>query len=377
MKLPFWEEGKSSGTILGTALDSVFSELCDRKQAVLLATPYLHYESRFLAWEGRELKLRATMSRDAVKHALAPHPLRLRFDWALTFFSGPTRVLRYVQEEERRYLWLEPPNHLVVDEPRRALRLDRVGRSSGALGSEDGTLLKVTLENLSALGAGVFCLESIPPEKFQTGRTLDLSLSLEAGPAIRCRAKIRHGSGQSLGLDFQPALAGQDLENLLEWLAPKHTAARRRWENRAELRARAEQLARPRSLPLGVLLVSTREDLKAQVASALEEALPFRVRGPGHGALQRGHDRFAPAAARGCPHRRHGRALSPADPAGGGPCPCPGGGAGQQRGCSRGQAPRRGAEGHQLPGVESPPGGILPEVAAGPHPEPRERRLGP
>jgi hypothetical protein len=277
VKLPFREEGKPSRTILGAALEEVFDELCDRKQAVLLATPYLHCESRFLERAGPELRVRATMSRDAVKHALAQHPLRLRFGWALTFFSGPTRILRYVQDEDRRYLRIELPPSLVVDEQRQSLRIDRVGRSSGALGSEDGTLLRISLENLSARGAGVFCLEAIPPGKFPTGRTLDLSLSLEGGPVLRCRAKLCHGSGQSLGLAFQPPLDGRDLQRVLEWLWPKEEEARRHWENRAELRARAEQLARPKVSPSGVLLLSSRAGLAAQVASALEELLPLRV----------------------------------------------------------------------------------------------------
>jgi len=280
LKRFFHEEGKPAGTIQGAALQDVLDELCDRKQTVLLATPYLHYESRFLEREGRELKVRATMSRDAVKHALAQHPVRLRFEWALTFFSGATRILRYVQEEDKRHLRIELPSELVVDEPRRALRIDRVSRISGALGSGDGTLLKVTLENLSPLGAGVFSLEAIPTEKFQTGRPLDLSLSLEAGFPFRSSAKICHGSGQSLGLVFQPPLAGRELEKLTEWLAPKTAEARKRWENRAELRARAEQLARPRALPQGVLLLSARPELALQVAAVLEETLPFRSVAP-------------------------------------------------------------------------------------------------
>ena len=154
MKRPFWEQAKPSGDILGAALEDVITELCDRKQLVLLATPYLHFESRFLERVGAELKIRATMSRDAVKHVLGPNPARLRFPWALSFYSGPTRILGYVQEENRRYLKIEMPDHLVLDEQRRALRISRVGHSSGALGSEDGTILRVSLENARSEEAG-------------------------------------------------------------------------------------------------------------------------------------------------------------------------------------------------------------------------------
>lgn len=280
MKLPFWEEPKPSGAILGPAVESVIDELCDRRQVVLLATPYLHYESRCLERVGAEIKVRATMSRDAVKHALGQHPLRLRFDWALSFYSGPTRVLDYIQDENRRFLKIALPSHLVVDEQRRALRVDRVGHSSGALGSEDGTILRVSLENVSPLGAGVFCLESIPAEKFQTGRPLDLSLTLEDGFTLMCRARICHSEGQNLGLQFQPPLAGRDLQRLSEWLAPKETEAHRRWENRAELRAKAEQSAGPKPPPNGVLLLSSSPELMTEVSTALEGSLPLRIVAP-------------------------------------------------------------------------------------------------
>ena len=280
MKRPFWEQAKPSGAILGPALEDVITELCDRKQLVLLATPYLHFESRFLERVGAELRIRATMSRDAVKHTLGQHPARLRFPWALSFYSGPTRVLEYEQEENRRCLRVEMPDHLALDELRHAFRVDRVGHSTGALGSEDGTILRVSLDNLSALGAGVFCMESIPAEKFQTGRSLDLSLSLDQGFVLMCRARICQSEGQNLGLVFHPPLAGHDLQRLQEWLAPRLEEARRRWENRAELKAKAEQLIKPKLPPNGVLLVSPNAELISQVASLLEDQQPVRSVAP-------------------------------------------------------------------------------------------------
>lgn len=276
MKFPFWDEAAPSGAIQGIALVDVVDELCDRKQPLLLSTPYVHYESRFLERSGQDLKIRATMNRDAVRHGLGQQPLRLRFAWALTFYSGPTRILEYVQEENRRFLRVEMPSHLDLDEQRRAFRVDRVGLSSGALGSADGTILKVSLENISTLGASVFCREPIPAGRFQTGRPLALSLSLENGFALTCGAKICHGNGQSFGLVFHPPLSGLDLQRLAEWIVPREEEARQRWANRAELRARAEQSAMPKAPPSGVLLLSSRTELKAEVAAALEGEQPVR-----------------------------------------------------------------------------------------------------
>lgn len=286
MKLPFWEEAKPPGAILGTALENVIQELCDRKQTVLVATPYLHYESRFLDREGQALVLRASMSREAVRHALGHHPLRLRFPWALSFYSGPTHILGYEQTDDRRCLKVAVPDHLVLDEQRRAFRVDRVGHSSGAIGDEDGTILRVRLENISTLGAAVFCLEPLRAGSFRTGRQVDLSLSLEQGVPLMASARICHSQGQSLGLAFHPPLGGSELQQLSDWLAPREKEALHRWENRAELRAKAELLARPKAAPSGVLLLSSDAALGAEVAAALEDLQPVRTIPPAMAPLK-------------------------------------------------------------------------------------------
>ncbi|HNX31804.1 MAG TPA: PilZ domain-containing protein [Holophaga sp.] len=277
MKLSFWEESRPSGAIQGTELEAVVDELCDRKQPLLLSTPYLHYESRFLERNGGQVKIRATMNRDAARHGLGQHPLRLRFAWALTFYSGPTRILDYIQEENQRFLVIDLPGQLILDEQRRAFRVDQVGHSSGALGSPDGTILKISLENISTLGASIFCIEAIPAERFQMGRPLALSLSLDKGFDFTCGAKIRHSDGQTLGLVFDPPLAGLPLQRLEEWIAPRKEEAFRRWQNRAELRARAERQVRPKAQPSGALLLSSRAELKAQITMVLEGELAVRT----------------------------------------------------------------------------------------------------
>jgi hypothetical protein len=277
VKLSFWEDPKARGALEGILRDEVLSELCTRRQSCLLATPYLSFDSRMMELLDGELRVRATMSRDAAKHALGQQPLKLRFPWGLAFYAGVTRVLGYEQGEQRRTLRLAIPERLEPDERRQAFRLERVGRCQGAVGSTAGDILRISLENLSTLGAGVFCMEPIPAEGFQTGRTLTLSLTLEKGPALRLEAKVCHGQGQYLGLKFEPRPSGETLKSIEDWLAPRIEEARRRWENRAELLARAEQAARPKLPPAGILLLSRDEPLGAQVTRALQDLHTVRV----------------------------------------------------------------------------------------------------
>ncbi len=280
MKLPFRESPRSPGALEGAHRDEVLAELCTRRQSCLLATPYLSFESRMMELAPDEICVRATMNREAAKHALGQRPFKLRFSWGLTFYSGTTQVLGYGQGEQRRILRLAIPPWLEPDDQRRAFRLDRVGRCLGALGSQEGHLVRLSLENISLQGAGVFCLEPIPLEGFQTGRRLSLALGLEQGPNLRFEARVCHGQGQYLGLRFDPPPGPETSGPLQEWMAPRIVDTQRRWENRAELRAHAEQAARPKLPSAGIGLLTRDQTLVTQLTQALEGLQPLRSAAP-------------------------------------------------------------------------------------------------
>jgi hypothetical protein len=263
-------------TLQEMALDEALGELCERKESLLLATPYFTFESRFIERAGPDLRVRATMSRNAVRHVLSQTTLRMLFPWNLTLFGGPTRILEYEEGTSTRTLRLSVPACLAKDDQRRSYRLELVGRSSGTLGSRELHLVKVALENINHLGIGVFCAEPLPPTGFQRGRTVDISLNLEQGPAFQATGRICHGNGQFLGLAFDPPLAGPGLEQLTAWLQPRLTEAQRVWNNRASLRTQAELSSRPKALPEGILLVCADAELQARVGAALGGVPPLR-----------------------------------------------------------------------------------------------------
>ena len=263
-------------SLQGAALDAALEELCDRKQTLYLATPYFAFESRFLERAGPDLEVRATMSRNVVRHALAKNPLRMRFPWNLTMFGGPTQILDFQERDKTRILRISVPPVLAPDEQRRAFRLERTGRSSAALGSRELHLVKCTLETISSLGIGVFCLEPLPPDGFRLGQALDLSLNLEQGPELKASGRIAHSDGQSLGLAFSPPLAGAVLEKLSGWLQPRIETVQRHWEDRANLRRQADRSTRPRHEPEGILLASGDPELQALVTAALEGVASMR-----------------------------------------------------------------------------------------------------
>ncbi|HNX93933.1 MAG TPA: PilZ domain-containing protein [Holophaga sp.] len=289
MKLPFFDAAPPAGAITGIARDAILDELCDRKHPLLLATTYLRFEARFLERHGEELRIRIALGRDAVKHTLQGPDLRMRFDWGLAFVGGSTRVLGYEQDEARRILRLQVPSALEPDEQRRHYRLERVGRSGGAIcgiAGADSAILRVTLENISISGASVFVLEPLAPDRYHTGQLLRLSLALEQGPTLELQGRLCHSEDQTLGFAFHPAPEGSVLEALSRWLEPRILDARRRWQNRAELRAQAEQAIQPKRPPEGVILITSSESLADQMASALNQLQPLRAMPPAMGPMK-------------------------------------------------------------------------------------------
>ena len=264
-------------TLQGAGLDAALTELCERRQGLFLATPYLSFESRFLERAGAAIRIRATMSHNVVRSTLSQPPLRLRVLWNLARYGGATRILEYETAGDTKTLLLAAPSVLAPDEQRRAYRLEQVGRSTGTLGSQELALVRVTLETINQWGIGVFCVDPLPPSGFQAGRMVRVALALEQGPAVQATARVCHASGPYLGLVFTPPLEGTALDALSPWLLPRLAEAQRLWKDRANLRVLMELAARPKAAPDGVLLVCGDGSFPPKVAAALgpQPALRF------------------------------------------------------------------------------------------------------
>lgn len=287
----FFDRPRPDGALEGPPRDAILEELCARRSPCLLATPYLSLETRLLAWSGDSLLARAPLSASSAKHVLGQQPLRLRLPWALSMVAGETTFLERIMAEDRPALRLALPPWLAPDERRSTFRVVRVGHCPGTLGSREGHLVRVRLEDLSALGAGVFPLEPLPAGAFLPGRSAQLALDLEEGPSLNLAVRVCHGEAQGLGLRIEPPPTGLPQAQLAAWLEPREAEARRRWEDRAQLRARAEAGARPRTPPQGVALLGGDPALAAQLSGALEDSQTLRTLVPAMAAWKEALER--------------------------------------------------------------------------------------
>lgn len=282
---PFRED-PPPGSLQGGAVQAVLSELAGRRDVGLLATPYLALEARLLALDEGTLKVRSALPPRTAERTLAEQPLRLRLPWKLSMLSGPVGWRGAGQDEASRWITLEPPPWLVVDELRTHPRADLVGRSTFTLTADDLTQMKGGLENLS-LGGALAYLREAPPAGLFHGRSYELSLQLEEGPEVKLRARAVHGDYQRIGLAFQGAPPAA-LALLEAWIRPRHAEALRRWENYRELRAQAEAAARARAAaaePEGILAIGS-PLFGVEVGEALEGVASVRVGPPAVASLK-------------------------------------------------------------------------------------------
>ena len=273
------------GALDGAALKAVLTELGERKEHALLATPYLSVESRVLEVGPEALKMLSPFPKETAQRTLGEHPLRLRVPWKLSMLAGPVFLNGFGQEDRRRWILLERPPWLIPDEQRAQPRCDLLGRSYFTITTEELFQFRGSLENLSLGGALVMLQEQPPPWVFSPGRVVELGLRLDQGPALKVNVRLGHGDFPRVGLAFQspsPELLGA----LDAWLKPRLAESLRRWENRRELRAQAEAAAKARAVANraeGILIIGS-QLMAEEVAEGME----------GLGALKVGPAAVAP-----------------------------------------------------------------------------------
>lgn len=266
------------------AILRILEEACARREILVLATPYLRFESSFVAVAGNELHALATMSREDALYGLRSPELRLRFPRDLGFFEGAVQLLGIEVQENRRVLRLSLPKTLKENDQRVAYRVERVGRVTATFSTPHPDLLAGTLVDLSTSGARLHAERDLREGELHPGDRIAVTIPLSEAIRIESGACVRHLRGRALGIAFSPALPEAVREPLSRWVFL------RREEDRERLARRLERGTPPfgsLEVPPGaILLVSSDPDLEAPLAQALEGLRPLRRLVPSAQALK-------------------------------------------------------------------------------------------
>jgi hypothetical protein len=252
----------------------LLAQACVRRELLILATPYLRFESSFVALEENELHVLATMSRDDAAFGLKTSDLKMRFPQGLGFFESSVQMLGLGLHDGRRTVRLSIPKSVQENDQRVAYRVERLGKVEVTFSTPKADIFTATLLDLSTSGARLHTHVDLPGGAMYAGDRILVSIPLNPDIRIQASAVVRHMRGRSVGLQYQPDLGAEVLEPLSRWVFLG------REEERERLARRLEQAVRPEppgnGIPeLSILLISADPDLERDLREALAGVRPL------------------------------------------------------------------------------------------------------
>lgn len=253
---------------------AVLRQACARRELLILATPYLRFESSFVAVLDGELHILATMSRDDALYGLRSSGLTLRFPHGLGFIEAAVEMRGLGLVEGRGTIRLSLPALLQENDQRGAFRVERVGRIQVTYSTPKGDLVQGVLVDISTKGARLHAPRDLDPALVAPGTPLLLSIPLAPDIQIEARAEVRHTGARSMGVVFRPGLAPEVEQPLSRWVFQRREAERERLAQRREMADR-EAPSAPGG-PRGILLVTSDPDLETSLAEFLTPVHPLQ-----------------------------------------------------------------------------------------------------
>lgn len=252
----------------------LLAQACVRRELLILATPYLRFESSFVALQENELHVLATMSRDDAAFGLKTSDLKMRFPQGLGFFESSVQMLGLGLHDGRRTVRLSIPKSIQENDQRVAYRVERLGKVEVTFSTPKADIFTATLLDLSTSGARLHTHVDLPEGAMYAGDRILVSIPLNPDIRIQASAVVRHMRGRSVGLQYQPDLGADVLEPLSRWVFLG------REEERERLARRLEQAVRPEppgnGIPeLSILLISADPDLERELREALAGVRPL------------------------------------------------------------------------------------------------------
>jgi hypothetical protein len=265
----------------------IFGLACDRRELLILVTPYLRFETSFLKLEGGEIHAAATMGREDAMYGLRSADLKMRFPHRVSFLEASTQLKGFGMNDGRRTLRLALPDALQEEDHRGSYRVDRVGRVMVTFSTPKYDLVTGTLVDLSTTGARIFSTRDFQEGEFQVGDDLAVTIQLTDLIRINTKVKLRHVRGRTFGVEYRPQLDDHILHPLSRWVFEKREEDLERiYRKGIETAAPAEQGRAATHTPTGLVLVSGDAALEATLQNLLGGLQPLRRITPTMSALK-------------------------------------------------------------------------------------------
>ncbi len=257
----------------------IFKRACDRRELLILVTPYLRFESSFLRLDGAEIHVAATMGREDAMYGLRSPSLKMRFPHSISFLEAPTELKGFGMADGRRTLRLALPSLLNEEDHRGSYRVDHVGRVPVTFSTPKFDLVTGTLVDISTTGARVFSTRDFLEGELEPGEDMAITIQLTDDIRINTKVKLRHVKGRTFGVEFRPQLEDYLLDPLSRWVFEKREEDLGRLSRRGVETSGQAQAVAGRSLPAvpsGLVLVSPDAALEASLQELLGGFQPVK-----------------------------------------------------------------------------------------------------
>lgn len=264
------------GNVLATSIKkpeeirNVLEQACARRELLILVTPFLRFESTFMALRDGELYALATMNREDAVFGLRTPELKIRFPSGLGFLEAAVEMKGLGLLDGKRTVRLSIPRLLRENDQRVAYRVERVGRVEATFSTPRRDLLLATLEDISTSGARLHADRDLGPEIMKPGDRIALTIPLSEEIHINGSGVVRHTRDRGFGVEFKPELPDELLETLSRWVFRRREEDRERLAQRLELDLRREQRPGASQPCSGILLVSSDSALESTLRDALQ-----------------------------------------------------------------------------------------------------------
>lgn len=199
-------------------ITEILTRACERRELMILVTPYLRFESSFVKLGGGEIQAAATMGREDAMYGLRSADLRIRFPHGVSFLEAATSLQGFGISDGRRTLRLALPEVLQEEDHRGAYRVERVGRVPVTFSTPKYELVTGTLVNISTTGARIYSTRDLLEGEMQVGDDLAVTIPLVEGIRVNTKVKLRHLHGRTFGVEYRPQLDERVLHPLSRWI---------------------------------------------------------------------------------------------------------------------------------------------------------------
>jgi len=269
----------------------IFLRACERRELMILVTPYLRFESSFLRVIGDDMHVAATMGREDAVFGLRSEDLRIRFPHGVSFLEAATQLKGFGMVDGRRTLRISLPATLQEEDHRGAYRVDRVGRVPVTFSTPKYDLITGTLVDISTTGARIFSTRDFGEGELQVGEDMAITVQLTDLIRINTQVKLRHVRNRTFGVEYRPQLDDHILHPLSRWVFERREEDLDRIARRGVETVATPEVGRVVSRPpTGLVLVSADEQLEATLKDLLGGLQPLTRIAPTMAALKKAYN---------------------------------------------------------------------------------------